>query len=80
MPIKTLFPHHPFVILWVVVPLGLTRGPGVSSGYYVGILQYNSALGLKYFLTTRYINNPNPSGYYDYYYSGSAYGGSNYFS
>jgi hypothetical protein len=55
-------------------------GPGPSSGYYVGILQYNSTLGLGYFLTTSYNNNPcssNPytSGYYDYYYySGSGWG------
>ena len=27
-------------------------GPGSSSGYYVGILQYNSTKGLGYFLTT----------------------------
>jgi hypothetical protein len=46
-------------------------GPGFSSGYYVGILQYNSTTG--YFLTTQYTNNPNPSGYYDYY-SGSGWG------
>jgi len=46
-------------------------GPGSSSGYYVGILQYNDTLG--YFLTTQYTNNPNPSGYYDYYYSGSGW-------
>jgi len=37
-------------------------------------LQYNSTLGLGYFLTTQYTNNPNPSGYYDYYYSGSGWG------
>jgi len=51
-------------------------GPGSSSGYYVGILQYNDTLGLGYFLTTQYTNNPNPSGYYDYYYyySGSGWG------
>ena len=55
------------------------QGPGFSSGYYVGILQYNSTKGLGYFLTTQYTNNPNPYGYYDYYYSGSAYGGSNYY-
>jgi len=81
MPIKTLFPHHPFVILWVVVPLGLTRGPGYSSGYYVGILQCSNIKGLGCFLTTQYINNPYPtsSGYYDYYYSGSADSGSNYY-
>jgi hypothetical protein len=44
-------------------------------------LQYNSARGLKYFLTTQYTNNPSPSlkGYYDYYYSGSADGGSDYY-
>jgi len=47
-------------------------GPGSSSGYYVGILQYNSTKGLGYFLTTQYTNNPN-LGYYDYYYSGSAW-------
>jgi len=45
--------------------------PGFSSGYYVGILQYNSTKGLGYFLTTQYTNNP--SGYYDYYYSGSGW-------
>jgi len=54
-------------------------GPGSSSGYYVGILQYNSTKGLGYFLTTQYTNNPSPNGYYDYYYSGSAYGGSDYY-
>ena len=50
-------------------------GPGSSSGYYVGILQYNSTKGLGYFLTTQYTNNPNlsPNGYYDYYYSGSGW-------
>jgi len=48
-------------------------GPGSSSGYYVGILQYNSTKGLGYFLTTQYTNNPNLSGYYDYYYSGSGW-------
>ena len=48
----------------------LSPGPGISSGYYVGILQYNNTPGLGYFLTTQYINNPN-LGYYDYYYSGS---------
>ena len=37
-------------------------------------MQYNSTLGLGYFLTTQYTNNPNPSGYYDYYYSGSGWG------
>jgi hypothetical protein len=37
-------------------------------------LQYNSTKGLGYFLTTQYTNNPNPSGYYDYYYSGSGWG------
>jgi hypothetical protein len=44
-------------------------------------LRYNGAQGLKYFLTTQYTNNPNrsPSGYYDYYYSGSADSGSNYY-
>jgi hypothetical protein len=36
-------------------------------------LQYNNTLGLGYFLTTQYINNPNPNGYYDYYYSGSGW-------
>jgi len=41
-------------------------------------LQSNSTKGLGYFLTTQYINNPN-LGYYDYYYSGSAYGGSDYY-
>jgi hypothetical protein len=45
--------------------------PGNSPGYYVGILQYNNTLG--YFLTTQYTKNPNPSGYYDYYYSGSGW-------
>jgi hypothetical protein len=49
----------------------LSSGPGVSSGYYVGILQYNDSIG--YFLTTQYTNNLNPSGYYDYYYSGSGW-------
>ena len=34
---------------------------------------------MGYFLTTQYTNNPSPSGYYDYYYSGSAYGGSDYY-
>jgi hypothetical protein len=48
-----------------------SSGPGYSSGYYVGILQSNDTIG--YFLTTRYTNNPNPSGYYDYYYSGSGW-------
>ena len=48
-------------------------GPGNSSGYYVGILQYNNTKGLGYFLTTQYTNNPNPNGYYDYYYSGSGW-------
>ncbi|WP_231434216.1 hypothetical protein [Candidatus Nanopusillus massiliensis] len=48
-------------------------GPGYSSGYYVGILQYSDTLGLGYFLTTQYTNNLNPSGYYDYYYSGSGW-------
>ena len=47
-------------------------GPGSSSGYYVGILQYNNTQGLGYFLTTQYTNNPN-LGYYDYYYSGSGW-------
>jgi len=41
-------------------------------------LQSNSTKGLGYFLTTQYTNNPN-LGYYDYYYSGSAYGGSDYY-
>jgi len=56
-------------------------GAGYSSGYYVGILKNIDILGLGYFLTTQYTNNPNPSprGYYDYYYSGSAYGGSDYY-
>ena len=56
-------------------------GAGYSSGYYVGILKNIDILGLGYFLTTQYTNNPNPSprGYYDYYYSGSANGGSNYY-
>jgi len=47
--------------------------PGYSPSYYVGILQYNSTKGLGYFLTTQYTNNPNPNGYYDYYYSGSGW-------
>ncbi|MFP3131991.1 MAG: hypothetical protein RXQ77_01465 [Candidatus Nanopusillus sp.] len=59
-------------------------GPGFSSGYYAGILQYNSTKGLGYFLTTQYNTNPCSSnlctsGYYDYYYSGSADGGSKYY-
>jgi len=37
-------------------------------------LQYNNTSGLGYFLTTQYTNNPNPSGYYDYYCSGSGWG------
>ncbi|EOD42697.1 hypothetical protein Nst1_036 [Candidatus Nanobsidianus stetteri] len=49
-------------------------GSGDSSGYYVGILEYNSTQGLGYFLTTQYTNNPNSIGYYDYYYSGSGGG------
>jgi hypothetical protein len=36
-------------------------------------LQYNNTPGLGYFLTTQYTNNPSPSGYYDYYYSGSGW-------
>jgi len=53
-------------------------GPGYSSGYYVGILQYNGTLGLGYFLTTQYNANSCSSysctsGYYDYYYSGSGW-------
>jgi hypothetical protein len=53
-------------------------GPGYSSGYYVGILQYNSTKGLGYFLTTQYNSNPCSSnlctsGYYDYYYLGSGW-------
>ena len=54
-------------------------GPGYSSGYYVGILEYNDSIG--YFLTTQYTNNLNPNlnEYYDYYYSGSAESGSNYY-
>ena len=50
-------------------------GPGYSSGYYVGILKEIDILGLGYFLTTQYKNNPNPGprGYYDYYYSGSGW-------
>jgi hypothetical protein len=51
----------------------LSPTPGYSPSYYVGILQYNSTKGLGYFLTTQYTNNPNPSGYYDYY-SGSGWG------
>jgi hypothetical protein len=31
----------------------LSPGPGVSSGYYVGILQHNNTIGLGYFLTTQ---------------------------
>jgi hypothetical protein len=54
-------------------------GPGHSSGYYVGILQYNSSpAGPGYFLTTQYNNNYPCSStsceYYDYYYSGSGWG------
>jgi hypothetical protein len=68
----------------------LSPGPGVSSGYYVGILQHNNTIGLGYFLTTQ--ANPQvecqtydnsllcSNGYYDYYYSGSADHGSNYYS
>jgi hypothetical protein len=58
-------------------------GAGISSGYYVGILQKNSTLGLGYFLTTQtnpqvecytYDNNVEClDGYYDYYYSGSGW-------
>jgi hypothetical protein len=52
-------------------------GPGHSSGYYVGILQYNDTLGVRYFLTTQYNNNYPCSStsceYYDYYYSGSGW-------
>jgi len=48
--------------------------PGYSPSYYVGILQYNSTKGLGYFLTTQYTSSLNPSGYYDYYYSGSGWG------
>jgi hypothetical protein len=48
-----------------------SSGPGYSSGYYVGILEDNDTIG--YFLTTQYTNNPNPNGYYDYYYSGSGW-------
>ena len=36
-------------------------------------MQYNSTKGLGYFLTTQYTNNPNLSGYYNYYYSGSGW-------
>jgi len=49
-------------------------GPGYSSGYYVGILQYNDTIG--YFLTTQYNNNScslTSCEYYDYYYSGSGW-------
>ncbi|MFP3166945.1 MAG: hypothetical protein RXQ68_00745, partial [Candidatus Nanopusillus sp.] len=65
----------------------LSPGPGVSSGYYVGILEDNNTKGLGYFLTTQV--NPQvecqtydnsllcSNGYYDYYYSGSSGGGSN---
>jgi hypothetical protein len=60
---------------------GWTSGgaqPGNTAGYYVGILQYNDTIG--YFLTTQYTNNPNTNEYnqyYDYYYSGSGWSGSN---
>ncbi|MFP3132229.1 MAG: hypothetical protein RXQ77_02725 [Candidatus Nanopusillus sp.] len=55
-------------------------GAGHSSGYYVGILQYNSSpAGPGYFLTTQYNNNYPCSltscEYYDYYYSGSGWSG-----
>lgn len=49
-------------------------GPGLSAGYYVGILEYNDSVG--YFLTTQYTNNPNTNDnneYWDYYYSGSGW-------
>ena len=62
---------------WDSIPDCMGPGPGCSSGYYVGILEYNDSVG--YFLTTQYTNNPNPSGYYDYYYSGSADDCSNYY-
>jgi len=78
-----------FTYEYVWAPGG--SGPGSSSGYYVGILQYNDTLGLGYFLTTQYTNNPKPSlsvyyyylselvEYYEYYdyYSGSGWSGSN---
>jgi hypothetical protein len=59
-------------------------GPGFSSGYYVGILDYNNDTGLGYFLTNQTDNILSgcqksnegvfcPYGYYDYYYSGSGY-------
>ena len=76
------FPIFMYEYGWASVGSGCTGpGPGCSSGYYVGILQYNSLKGWGYFLTTQYISNSNPTFnvYYDYYYSGSANGGSNYY-
>jgi len=69
------FPVFMYEYAWV----SGSPGPGSSSGYYVGILQYNNTPGLGYFLTTQYNSNPcssNPctSGYFDYYYSGSGWG------
>ncbi|MDT7901409.1 MAG: hypothetical protein RRE78_05860, partial [Acidianus sp.] len=71
------FPIFMYEYGWVSVGAGC-KGPGCSSGYYVGILQYNSTKGLGYFLTTSYNNIPCSSnlctsGYYDYYYSGSGW-------
>jgi len=67
------FPIFMYEYGWVSGNLFPNPGPGSSSGYYVGILQYNNTQGLGYFLTTQYTNNPNPKGYYDYYYSGSGW-------
>jgi|GEM_PF-543413 len=67
------FPIFMYEYGWTSSNLFPNPGPGSSSGYYVGILQYNNTQGLGYFLTTQYTNNPNPSGYYDYYYSGSGW-------
>ena len=77
------FPIFMYEYGWAPITSGCTSpGPGCSSGYYVGILQYNDNIG--YFLTTSYNNNPCSSnlctsGYYDYYYSGAADSGSNYY-
>jgi hypothetical protein len=80
--------YHPSSIGPLSSPIPAV-GPGVSSGYYVGILQYSGAKGLGYFLTTQ--SNPQfecqtydksilcLDGYYDYYYSGSADGGQDYY-
>ncbi|MFP3283978.1 MAG: hypothetical protein RXO65_00815, partial [Candidatus Nanopusillus acidilobi] len=70
------FPIFMYEYAWAFNVLG--PGPGSSSGYYVGILQYNDTLGLGYFLTTQYNTNlcssySCTSGYYDYYYSGSGW-------